>query len=34
MYKSVPYDPDRDFVPVAMLFDSGPFMVATHRSAG
>ena len=30
MYKSIPYDADRDFVPVAMLFDSGPFVVAVH----
>ena len=31
MYKSVPYDPDRDFVPVAMLFDSRPFDVFTVK---
>jgi tripartite-type tricarboxylate transporter receptor subunit TctC len=27
LYKSVPYDPERDFVPVAMVCDSGPFVV-------
>ena len=30
MYKSIPYDPDKDFTPAAMLFDSGPFVVAVH----
>jgi tripartite-type tricarboxylate transporter receptor subunit TctC len=30
MFKSVPYDTDRDFVPVALLFDSAPFAIAVH----
>ena len=30
MYKSLPYDPERDFAPVAMLMDDGPFIVAVN----
>jgi tripartite-type tricarboxylate transporter receptor subunit TctC len=30
MFKSVPYDTDRDFVPVAMLYDSAPFAIAVR----
>jgi tripartite-type tricarboxylate transporter receptor subunit TctC len=30
MIKSLPYDPARDFAPVAMVCDSGPFVVAVH----
>jgi tripartite-type tricarboxylate transporter receptor subunit TctC len=29
-FKSLPYDPDRDFVPVANVVDSAPFVVAVH----
>ncbi len=32
MYKSLPYDPARDFAPIAMLMDDGPFIVAVHPS--
>ncbi len=32
MYKSLPYDPARDFAPIAMLMDNGPFIVAVHPS--
>jgi len=30
MLKSLPYDPTRDYAPVAMVCDSGPFVVAAH----
>jgi tripartite-type tricarboxylate transporter receptor subunit TctC len=30
MIKSLPYDPTRDYTPVAMVCDSGPFVVAVH----
>jgi tripartite-type tricarboxylate transporter receptor subunit TctC len=30
MYKSLPYDPVRDFSPVAILMDDGPFIVAVN----
>jgi tripartite-type tricarboxylate transporter receptor subunit TctC len=30
MYKSLPYDSDRDFTPVALLFDNGAFVIAAH----
>lgn len=30
MFKDVPYDADRDFVPVAMLYDSAAFIIAVH----
>ncbi len=30
MFKSLPYDPDRDFVPVAILYDVSAFAVAVH----
>jgi tripartite-type tricarboxylate transporter receptor subunit TctC len=30
MIKSLAYDPTRDFTPVAMVCDSGPFVVAIH----
>ncbi len=29
-FKSLPYDPDRDFTPVANVVDSAPFVVAVH----
>ena len=31
LFKSLPYDPTRDYTPVAMVCDSGPFVVAPHR---
>ena len=31
LFKSLPYDPDRDFTPVANIVDSAPFVVAVHR---
>jgi tripartite-type tricarboxylate transporter receptor subunit TctC len=30
LYKSLPYNPDRDFVPVAMIYDASAFVVAVH----
>jgi tripartite-type tricarboxylate transporter receptor subunit TctC len=30
MFKSLPYDPDRDFVPVAMLYDSAAFAIVVQ----
>jgi tripartite-type tricarboxylate transporter receptor subunit TctC len=30
MFKSLPYDPVRDFTPIAILMDDGPFIVAVH----
>ena len=30
LIKSLPYDPVRDYTPVAMVCDSGPFVVAVH----
>lgn len=30
LVKSLPYDPERDFAPVAMLIDSGPVGMAVH----
>ena len=30
MFKSLPYDPTRDFVPVAGLVDNGPYVLAVH----
>jgi tripartite-type tricarboxylate transporter receptor subunit TctC len=30
LFKSLPYNPDRDFVPVAMIYDSSAFAVAVH----
>lgn len=32
MFKSLPYNPDKDFTPVAMLTDSNAFVVAVHPS--
>lgn len=32
MFKSLPYDPDHDFTPVAMLSDSNAFVMAVHPS--
>jgi tripartite-type tricarboxylate transporter receptor subunit TctC len=29
-FKSLPYDPDRDFTPVANVIDSAPFVIAAH----
>lgn len=29
-FKSIPYDPVRDFVPIAIIADSGPFTVSVH----
>jgi len=31
MYRSLPYDPEKDFVPVAMIFDTAAYLVAAHR---
>lgn len=28
--KALPYDPDRDFAPIANIVDSAPFAVAVH----
>lgn len=30
MFKSLPYDPNKDFVPVAGLVDNGPYALAVH----
>jgi len=30
LFKSLPYNPDRDFVPVAMIYDSSAFAIAVH----
>lgn len=30
LFKSLPYNPDRDFVPVAMIYDAAAFVVAVH----
>ena len=30
LFKSLPYNPDRDFVPVAMIYDASAFVVAVH----
>ncbi|OFZ96686.1 MAG: hypothetical protein A3H35_05000 [Betaproteobacteria bacterium RIFCSPLOWO2_02_FULL_62_17] len=30
MFKSLPYDPRKDFVPVAGLVDNGPYVLAVH----
>jgi len=32
MFKSLPYDPDKDFVPVAMLSDANAFVLCVHPS--
>jgi tripartite-type tricarboxylate transporter receptor subunit TctC len=32
MFKSLPYDPDHDYIPVAMLSDSNAFVLAAHPS--
>jgi tripartite-type tricarboxylate transporter receptor subunit TctC len=32
MFKSLPYDPEHDYVPVAMLSDSNAFVLAVHPS--
>ena len=32
LFKSLPYDPDRDFSPVAIIYDSSAFAVAVHPS--
>jgi tripartite-type tricarboxylate transporter receptor subunit TctC len=32
MFKNLPYDPDHDFVPVAMLSDANAFVLAAHPS--
>jgi tripartite-type tricarboxylate transporter receptor subunit TctC len=29
-FKSLPYDPDRDFAPVAIIYDSSAFAIAVH----
>jgi len=29
-FKSLPYDPNRDFIPIANVIDSAPFVVAVH----
>jgi tripartite-type tricarboxylate transporter receptor subunit TctC len=30
LFKSVPYDAERDFVPVAMIYETGTFTIAVH----
>ena len=30
LFKSLPYDPTKDFTPVALLTDTGPFVVAVN----
>src|SRR5262245_17879508 len=30
LFKSLPYDPDRDFTPVAIIYDSSAFALAVH----
>jgi tripartite-type tricarboxylate transporter receptor subunit TctC len=30
LFKNVPYDPERDFVPVAMIYETGSFIIAVH----
>ncbi len=30
LFKSMPYDPVRDFAPVAMVSESGPFVISVH----
>lgn len=30
LFKSVPYDPEKDFVPVAMIYETGTFTIALH----
>src|SRR5262245_8132606 len=30
LFKSLPYDPDRDFTPVAIIYDSSAFAIAVH----
>jgi tripartite-type tricarboxylate transporter receptor subunit TctC len=30
LFKSIPYDPDRDFTPVAIIYDSSAFVIAVH----
>ena len=30
MFKTLPYDPNKDFVPVAGLVDNGPYVLAVH----
>ena len=30
LFKSLPYDPDRDFAPVAIIYDSSAFAIALH----
>jgi tripartite-type tricarboxylate transporter receptor subunit TctC len=30
LFKSIPYDPDRDFAPVAIIYDSSAFAIAVH----
>src|SRR5712691_11236528 len=30
LFKSLPYDPDRDFTPVAIVYDSSAFAIAVH----
>ena len=30
LFKSVPYDPERDFTPVAMVSESGPFVISVN----
>jgi tripartite-type tricarboxylate transporter receptor subunit TctC len=32
LVKDLPYDPDRDFTPIAMVVDSAPFIIAAHPS--
>ena len=32
MFKNLPYDPDKDFVPVALLSDANAFVLAAHPS--
>jgi tripartite-type tricarboxylate transporter receptor subunit TctC len=32
MFKSLPYDPEKDYMPVAMLSDSNAFVLAAHPS--
>jgi tripartite-type tricarboxylate transporter receptor subunit TctC len=30
LFKSIPYDPDRDFTPIAIIYDSSAFAIAVH----
>jgi len=30
LFKNIPYDPERDFTPVAMIYETGTFTIAVH----